>query len=244
MFKKILGWILILLGSIVVFTLLFGNIPINIGFFVLLIIFLYILYLGIKIVISKDKIKKSNIDEDNISYDLLKRKKIYTNKKLEFLNSKDIVLKNNSINTIDELKKISKEEDMIEFFKELDYNIDKTLNFSWKKSIFFDLNENILIIRDNANLWLYDISSIKDYDITETSTSSIQGNSGKTLVGGLIAGPTGAIIGSSGKKNIKTKTDYFIHIYTNDLSNPVFTFPISPYNIPEYKGVLNIILEK
>lgn len=66
---------------------------------------------------------------------------------------------------------------------------------------------------------IFDYSQLLEFDVKENGKQILQGRSGSSVVGGLLFGATGAVIGSSRKRDIDQISTIELNLTINDLDN-------------------------
>lgn len=96
--------------------------------------------------------------------------------------------------------------------------VSKKLPFGADGSILYvdDQNKKWCLLKSklDTNPQVYDFSDLFEFEILEdggsiakgTTKGKVSGKTGGAIVGGLLFGPVGAVIGSAGKRKIKSKT--------------------------------------
>lgn len=104
-------------------------------------------------------------------------------------------------------------------------NFSPTKNFP--KIISFDDNNKLFKYHSGLKCDTQKYDDILGFELIENGQNIIDGNTGKTLIGGILGGTTGAIIGSSGDRSISaTVDDITILIRMNNTKNPTIKLQI------------------
>ena len=112
-----------------------------------------------------------------------------------------------------------------------------------------DVNKQVAFIKNGAVSRTVSYRDILGYDVSEENNTEqkISGRAGRTIAGGLLFGPLGALAGSAGSrkvKNIYTITTCRVTIQLKDISNPAEHYTMSPTIAQELCAVLENILHQ
>lgn len=138
--------------------------------------------------------------------------------------------------------------------------ITTTINYSNSKYILISEDKSLIMINEQT----YSFDDIIDFSIFDNTTEIFSSSSktttdsasmiGRTIVGGMLSGSTGALIGgitanktteTSGVSK-KTKHNYTINIIVNNISNPIETicFKENDKDANTLCSILTIILHR
>ena len=106
------------------------------------------------------------------------------------------------------------------------------------------IHKNFVFTIGKRNSKVYGFDKILSYEIYENGDSVVKGGAGKALIGGVFFGLTGAVIGSSMKRNIVNYcSSLSLFIKMNDIDNPVLEIPFINSQVSKnsstYKNCLN-----
>lgn len=89
-------------------------------------------------------------------------------------------------------------------------------------------NKKIAIcnVKPTSKVETIEFAKICECEIIEDSNTILKGGIGRALVGGLIAGSTGAIIGANTRNSKNVVNDLHIRILTKDINNSFFIIPV------------------
>lgn len=112
-----------------------------------------------------------------------------------------------------------------------------------------DINKKIAIcyIYPKKKVILLDYIDILECDIIEDDNFVMKGGVGRAIAGGIIAGPTGAIIGASTRNSKNVVDNLQIRIITKNIANSLYTIDIIDSQIKkdtdEYKKAIKFANE-
>ena len=99
-------------------------------------------------------------------------------------------------------------------------------------------NKKFAVVERNRIVRIYDFSKVISYEIQEDGASVVKGSVGRSLIGGLFFGITGAVIGSSGKRKISNFcTDLRLLIRLNDLEEPLLNMQVINFQVDKQSAV-------
>ena len=99
-------------------------------------------------------------------------------------------------------------------------------------------NKKFAVVERNRTVRIYDFSKVISYEIQEDGASVVKGSVGRSLIGGLFFGITGAVIGSSGKRKISNFcTDLRLLIRLNDLEEPLLNMQVINFQVDKQSAV-------
>lgn len=122
-----------------------------------------------------------------------------------------------------------------------------------------ETNKKFAFVDGNYNFNIFNFSEIKSIDIKNNrinitkSETSKQNSLGRAVVGGVIAGGTGAVVGALTSKevtNSQTESQYSnstITINTTDLDKPIFRYQFGIYDLIEgekWIATMSLLIEK
>lgn len=112
-----------------------------------------------------------------------------------------------------------------------------------------DVNKQVAFIKNGAVSRTVSYRDVLGYDVSEENNTEqkISGRAGRTIAGGLLFGPIGALAGSASSrkvKNIYTITTCRVTIRLKDISNPAEHYTMSPTIAQELCAVLENILHQ
>ena len=125
----------------------------------------------------------------------------------------------------EEAKQKAKEEEKAEKERE-----ERCTKYEYTGGIIF-VDEKEKAFKDEGSLKWYSMSEVRNFELKteqEMITKKKKGGLGRAVVGGVVAGPAGAIVGGvTGKKKSKTNVieKYKVVISLNDLDTPTFIVP-------------------
>ena len=86
-------------------------------------------------------------------------------------------------------------------------------------------------------------SSLTCCELVEDQTTIFSGGVGRAIVGAAVAGAVGAVVGAATKKSSDVTNQMSIHIYTNNVLDPLYEIPVIDHQISrssdEYKELLH-----
>ena len=159
-------------------------------------------------------------------------------------------LKINSKNEIP--KSLSKRDLYVYFENKFDkaistYDLSNSLTLSGLVEILaIDDTNKIFYIVSGKYIFKFQYSKLSDIEISNDTKTYVSGKGLSTLAGGLAFGLPGAIVGSSGKRKVKTKeTRTYFKLILNDLNTSVLNLTVENIvrgRADEFLGALNYIL--
>ena len=86
-------------------------------------------------------------------------------------------------------------------------------------------------------------SSLTGCELVEDQTTIFSGGVGRAIVGAAVAGAVGAVVGAATRKSSDVTNQMSIHIYTNNVLDPLYEIPVIDHQISrssdEYKELLH-----
>lgn len=86
-------------------------------------------------------------------------------------------------------------------------------------------------------------SSLTCCELVEDQTTIFSGGVGRAIVGAAVAGAVGAVVGAATRKSSDVTNQMSIHIYTNNVLDPLYEIPVIDHQISrssdEYKELLH-----
>ncbi len=141
---------------------------------------------------------------------------------------------------VDQIKQKEQKDRVEEIYKEKieEYGIKITKQFPVSPNEIFiidDDNKNFVYVQKIVSnepviiIKRFEYSKLIDFNLFEDGEQQIQGRGIASAIGGLAFGTAGAIVGSSGGRNIKNIcTELVIKIHINDLETPLLTINLLP----------------
>lgn len=145
-------------------------------------------------------------------------------------------------NTKQELEEIT-EDDLVFFYEE---NFDTFMKYSnYIVAIDNSKRELVVFYRLKLNK-IISFDSIIECRISENSSPLETGGVGRAIVGGLLAGDTGAIVGANTRKTKNMLNNFSVNIVINDINEPIYTMNLvnsafdinSAFGLANYKNIL------
>lgn len=119
------------------------------------------------------------------------------------------------------------EQNIREYLKRQNFQESKCLYLNVNKIRIDEKNKNIAICYNGTSQYrIIPFSNVRDVSIYEDGIEGKKSGISRAIVGGILAGGAGAIVGSSTAKNQKFINSYGLKVYTTNINEPLFYFPM------------------